>query len=372
LRFIDTQFLGTEALGIAVLSPGRLDLAREVACFKRALSENPIFASRIVGERESELWLEFDPSAARIEPRMALGMRREQITADHVDLLAGDFLSSVGGITSKLVATPLQDGFALCFTTSHVAGDAFSILCLLRSWICAQLGAPPPKRSRQREHRLSADDLAAIDPQPLTTALPEQAAQAKRKRETVTLRAQELELLMKESGGTLHHAAFVLLLRSHRDRLFRDVSRIRLRIPVDIRGLMPGLDDEYVGNAFVDGFAEVDEAELDGDPRVLVERIGRAIARAKQPEFLTRVLALVPHGLEPTGHWLDEQGPLDFKRDVILSSLLGRVAPAGLNLGKGPVAFIGKAQLPRGYLLLPGQGNDVEVEVRLRSELDPA
>ncbi len=370
LTFIDTQFLGTEALGVVALSPGRLDLEREVACFKMALANNPLFASRIVGERASELCLEFDPGAARIALRAPLAMRREEIAADHVDMLASEFLSSIGGVTSKLTVTPLLDGFALCFTTSHVAGDAFSILSLLRSWICAHLGAPQPSRSRQRGHRLSDEDLAAIEPRPLDDAHPDHVSPVQRKRETVTLRGDELQLLMTESGGTLHHAAFVSLLRSHRERLFRGVSRVRLRIPVDVRGLMTGLDKDYIGNAFIDGFAEVDEVELDRDPRVLVDRIGQAIARAKQPDYLARVLTIGPHGLEPTSAWVDEQGPLDFKRDVILSSLLGRVAPVGLDLGKGPVTFVGKAQLPRGFLLLPGHGNDVEVEVRLRSAGD--
>lgn len=371
LAFIDAQFLDTEALGVVVLSPGKIELEREVACFKKALEGNAVFASRIVGESQSDLCLEFDPRAARIELREPLSMRREQITADHVDTLASEFTAAIGGITSTLTLTPLLDGFAACFTTSHVAGDAFSLLALLRSWICAHVGAPPPKRSQQRGLCLAADHLAAIDPRPAPAAQPT-TAPPPHKRRAVTLRSDELQRLMKQSGGSVHHAAAVLLLRSHREHLFHNVSSVRLRIPVDVRGLMPGLDSDYVGNAFVDGFAEVEEAELDGDPRVLVDRIGQAIARAKQPEFLSRVLRLGPHGLEPTRSWADEQGPLDFKRDIILSSLLGRVAPTGLNLGQGPVTFIGKAQIPRGFLLLPGQGNDIDVEVRLRAELERA
>jgi hypothetical protein len=369
LNAIDMWFLGSEPFDLVIVSPGVPDVTRAADCLRAALKHVPQYASRIA-RFEQDTALVFDPSAPEFQLNPCLGLGWQEVTDRHIGLLAASVESRPGGHTAAMAMTPLQDGYAVCLTASHVVGDARSFVTLLRTWLHTYLGASLPAVSNQRAFKLEAHDLAPIDPRRSERAsIGGQEAAKGAKQESLRLSAEVLRQMMSQVGGSLHQAATVLLLRAFSDRLFATQRTVRLRVPVDVRGVLPELSDHYIGNAFLDAFVEITRDDVDGPPSRIADMQREAIARVKGASGASQLLRLGPDGLVPTELWTADQHAFDESRDVVFGSLVGRVAPAGVNvdLGHGPVRFLPRTSAPRGFLVAPDRTEGLMVQVRLQA-----
>jgi hypothetical protein len=362
LTVVDRMFLESQPIATALVSPGEPDFEHIAKCFRDALVAVPAFASRIVTSSRGDIALKFQADGARFQRAAKANLSRHELDNTHVDLLSRPLPSTLGSHTAALCVTPLNDGFAVCLSTSHVVGDGVSHALLFLAFIAACQGTATPPMSPQRLFQLSGAELRAIEPTREAVGATTQRAQPDC--EHIRLEADEISRILPEVGGSVNQAATVLLLRAYRERLFAGRASIRLRVPVNLRGLLPGLDATYVGNAFVDAFMELSEDDVDGPVSLIGDKSREAVARVRKGDLIQRIMRLGPQGLEPLPAWADNQFEFESGRDAILSSLLGHV-PAVVDLGYGQVTILSKAPTPRGFLILPTKTQALAVQVRL-------
>jgi hypothetical protein len=158
-------------------------------------------------------------------------------------------------------------------------------------------------------------------------------------------------------GITRNHLVVAHLLKEHALEMVPRLPQIRLRLPVDIRGLHPRAPRDYIGNAFVDALATFARADL--ETRSVAELAGpiaEAIARVRDPATLDERLSWTSSGLAqraPRGE------PIAPGSDVVCSNLvkLGDILQVGAAFGTGSVdgaeiMFIA----PAGFILTRDKG----------------
>jgi hypothetical protein len=171
------------------------------------------------------------------------------------------------------------------------------------------------------------------------------------------------ELSTGQLTPSVNEAMTAFLLHRYATKMMGHQRPIRLRIPVDIRGIDPRIGADFVGNAFVEAVTCIDE--LDDTKTAAL----RTLQLIRHEVSKARDLSYVRSCVRTEGEfvYLDPGAapPFDRKKDIV-SSNISRMQLHQLQFGQGPPArYFLVLPAPAGFLI--GSAAD-GIEVHFASE----
>jgi len=372
LSDLEVGMIGAPPIDLLLRYQVRLDPEMVERGFREALRQADVFASRLVQLGDDRFGLVSDPEGATFTVRPPASAEH---TAFELDA-HGALMERVRGLPGDpLVAascTPLTDGTLVGLSVSHVVGDGGSLVRFMAMWIAAARGIAvtwPDSRRSYRHGSVAAPPPSP--PPPLPDAIARRAAfyrALRRECRSELVTSDEVEALWRrcqehDGSVTRQQAVVAHLLKKHAAAMVPDASHVRVRTPVDIRGLHPAVSWDYLGNAFVDALVGFTRAQLESaSVAELAAAIGASIAEIRDPARLARRLSWTEHGLEQPAA---PGEPIAPESDIVCSNLakLGSVVHTGADFGSGPavsthIAFIA----PTGFILTSNvDGIDVRI-----------
>jgi hypothetical protein len=307
LSALDVGFVGMPPIDFLIRYSTPLDPERVETSLREILPSFPSLSTRLVQLDETGLGiaLEGDTPPFRIrEPSVDVEREFDLAYAssylDRVETLPGEPLM-------KVSVTPLNEGTLLGISISHAVADGVSCYLLFAAWSAALHGRPRLRPSFRR-------NPISLPSSRRQLPLPAHACERRDFHRRLvkfwlrrTIGRDQLAPLQAEAAAdgfrpTTFQALLAKLLKEYGASLAGQHQDCCIRIPVDVRQRIPGLDPLYFGNAFVDARIELSVSALVERPLSwLAERVRNAIAEMQDEQTLRRLLRLTDSGLEPLG-----------------------------------------------------------------------
>lgn len=367
LTVLDTQFLGKRPLALALLSRGKPDVERLYQSLRTALASRSLYSARVRATSGGPR-LEFEGDAVPFCVNKPDSRSLSDIDSNAVESLVDYVPSQIDGEVISMCVTPLRDGYAVGFSCSHVAGDVRAAVLFGRAFGQAYAGHAVEPHSPQRTFVLGDEQLRELVPRTVTEVRRAQVQVPcpSGVHEEIVLGHGEVESTRIRVGGAQHAAVTALLVERYRDALFARRDAIRMRTPVDLRPVTPGLDPNYLGNAFLDAIAELSIDDAKAGPSTIAAKVGESLRRVvKSVRPPSPLLRIGRYGLEPTSAWQQDVTRFDPERDAAVTSLVNRLSAMGPDLGAGPSDICVDAFSTRSFVVRTLSTGDVGVTVRL-------
>lgn len=271
--------------------------------------------------------------------------------------------------------TPVGRGAVLAISMSHSAGDGSSLTLFQRCWgeLFAEAGShssarptsDPGAGSGARryacgQHSMGAEALERLN----------YLRQMKRNLGTMKLDAQFLDVLRKSLSTsdlvpTLNEALTAFLIHRYGRQLLDSAQGVRLRMPVDVRGIDARIGPSFVGNGFLEAVMPLDRLEDDRAAAARTIRLIRAaVKQVRDPRYVASSIKTTDGR-----SYLDQSELPQFEpKTDLVSSNVSQLAFNRIDLGEGPpVGYRCALPAPAGILIGPASEG---VQVHFASERD--
>lgn len=248
----------------------------------------------------------------------------------HVKTLPGEPLFAVTGI-------PVNDGIFGGVSCSHTIADGISLMLFLYAWGCALQGKSYPLPSTQRLFRGNPVCFDKMDKSfiPPLSELNEKiqkrvhAINAKRyfKREYFPdAFLNETKKKAKEENKKYiisnNQIITSFLLKKYHHLMMPDADKIKIKIPVDFRGIHPDIDPLYIGNVVFDSFTEFYKNEIDAmSIYQIAYRLKESVKQTRNKNHMKEIAYVTPHGIEFNPEIFKHYPSYNVDTDVVSSNL---------------------------------------------------
>jgi hypothetical protein len=271
--------------------------------------------------------------------------------------------------------TPVSRGAVLAISMSHSVGDGSSLNQFQKCWgelfaearshFTARATVDPvvgleAKHSVCGQHSLGAEAIHRLN----------YLRQMKRNLRVMKLDTRFLDVLRKSLSTsdlvpTLNEALTAFLVHRYGQQLLDCAQGIRLRMPVDVRGIDARIGPSFVGNGFLEAVMPLDRPEDDkAAARRTIRLIRTAVKQVRDPGYVASSIK------SADGHaYLDqsELPPFEPKTDLV-STNLSQLTFNRMDFGGGPPAgYRCMLPAPAGILIGPAAEG---VQVHFASERD--
>jgi hypothetical protein len=267
---------------------------------------------------------------------------------------------------------PVTHGVVLGLSMSHCVGDGYSLYLFQKCWAeefaAARQGtfaAAEPDLDNSGLERGGCRGEASLD-EPARARLA-RLRQMKRNLSSSRFSSDFLDALRRELSTeqltpSVNEAITAFLVHRYGAKMMGHKGPIRLRIPVDIRGIDPRIGSGFFGNAFVEAVICIDE--LDDTKAAAL----RTLQLIRHEVSKARDISYVRSCLRTDGEfvYLDPgAAPFDREKDIV-SSNISRMRLHQLQFGQGPPArYFVVLPAPAGFLIGPAVDG---LEVHFASE----
>jgi len=227
----------------------------------------------------------------------------------------GDYLQRVKSLPGERLflatITPTQSGVLFGVSLSHILGDGASLASFNKSVMSILLGAPAILPSRKRSFYQSGKRL----PNSLGRSIGDGAVEGSDGGHSIEdlmgneryffdreISGDEMKFLLTHYGAgltaPLHSVLSAYALKEYMAYFYRDTDTIRLRTACDLRERFPGVDKNYLGNAFIDVVVEFSYLEFNKmDVAEVAQRIDRCMCLALTEERINEGFEMTEHGV---------------------------------------------------------------------------
>jgi len=270
-----------------------------------------------------------------------------------VKTLPGEPLLSLTVISAK-------DGKFGGVSCSHTIGDGISLILFLMTWGCVIEGKSFPLPSTQRLFKgkpVASDTIDKIFTPPLS-ALSEKIQSR--------VRASEIKLYSKreyfsdeffdehKNKAKLENEKYIIssnqimtafLLKKYHDQVLPDTDRIRIKIPIDLREIYPGIDSMYIGNAVFDNFTEFTKDEINKMSMYeIAYRLKKSVMNARNENYIKEISYLSEYGITFKEDLFKTRPAFaNMDTDIVSSNMahMNDLGALGIGEDKGHFVYIG-------------------------------
>jgi len=317
LNNMEKLFLGASPIDNVVRYPNRPDLLALNRAFWQAICHHPFMTSCISHHADGELFYTFNPNMAELVICPELESR--DAASQPSNAFVESVITEAGEPLFRVCITPLTGGgIIMGYSISHAIGDGFTIQTFLKTWAEYYRGsAPELSTTDQHRYKLSNNDQQEIINRAATKRSIEGSAHTQRSarhEEKIELTPMFIKGLRNLSSDTkreyrpsTHAALMAFSLKTCAELLFKDRVELRVRNPIDLRGLLPNLYTGYMGNAWVDAIMTFGKEDVGTQPLAeIASTIEESMNKTKNLKHLEELFN-VGSKLETTDAWAKDQ-----------------------------------------------------------------
>jgi Transferase family len=300
--------------------------------------------------------------APALEIRSRMDWTPESFNVRDVSAFVGGFGPAAGQPILSATLRPVNDGAVLSASLSHAAGDFYSLYLFMSAW-CEHFRSTAIRN-------VAAPRAATAAAAPLASAAGVKASAGTDKHNYSVLRFDRdfLDSLRDELSTdrvklTMNEVLTAFVLHRHGRQIMGRTSGLRLRIPVNVRGVHPAIPDDFVGNGIVEAIVPLDElSDSPAAARQTALKIHAAVAAVRNKEYVESALRVLDGQVE-----LRAQGlPVYDGQTDILATNLSKMHFQKLDFGGGvPTQIFGTHSEYNGLSISTGAEG---LEVRIFSQ----
>lgn len=348
------------------------DLERLAVSLDMALERFPRFATKIVMTPEGGSGLVPLDEPLLIEVRPPVEWISDDFEVEQIPAFVGGLEKMSGQPALAVTLTPVTDGAVLSVSFSHAIGDMCSFYSFLAFWSEKCRASSLPSNSSAGIH-----PRAAISEPEEAKASMQWGCEGKANIESggarkvaydytrvkfgqAFLNSLQAELTTENFAPTVNEALMAFLVNRYGPEVMGRTTGLRLRIPVNVRGMHPAIPHNYIGNAILEAIVPL-EVLIDAPSTALqtVRRIRDAIAAVKKREYVEDTLLVHDSSVSLRGKGL----PIYDREIDILSTVLSSMHFHKLDFGAGaPTQCFGMSTAYKGFSIGAGAGG-VEVHI---------
>jgi hypothetical protein len=340
--------------------------------FQAAVSRFPRLAAEIVrSQGRFALAPLISPPSLRLRSRVE--WEPAQFSFEQLPAFVDNLETVPGRPVLAASLAPVTEGVVLGLSMSHSVGDGYSLYLFQKCWAeefavgrQGAFAAGEPDLDNSGLERGGSWGEESLD-EPARARLA-RLRQMKRNLGSFRFSSDFLDALRRELSTeqltpSVNEAITTFLVHRYGAKMMGHKRPIRLRIPVDVRGIDPRIGPQFVGNAFVEAVICIDELN---DTKAAALRTVQLI---RQEVRKARDISYVRSCLRTEGElvYLDPGAapPFDRERDIV-SSNISRMRLHQLQFGQGPpTRYFVVLPAPAGFLIGPAVDG---LEVHFASE----
>jgi hypothetical protein len=338
------------------------DLDRLTRSLERTFERFPRLATRLeLGPTGHSKLVAMDRAPAlEVRPRMA--WTPESFSVSDVCAFVGGHDSAPGQPILSATLRPVNEGAVLSASLSHAAGDFYSLYLFMSAW-CEQFKSTPSTDGSSSSG--SGATVPAAGPHAGTSGKPTGAGAGKHNYSVLHFDRDFLDSLRAELSTehvtlTLNEVLTAFVLHRHGRQIMGRTTGLRLRIPVNVRGVHPAIPVDFVGNGIVEAIVPLNElSDSPAAARRTALQIHEAVAVVRNRSYVEAALRVVDGQVE-----LRAQGlPIYDGRTDILATNLSKMHFHKLDFGVGvPTQIFGTHSEYNGLSISTGaQGLEVRI-----------
>lgn len=342
--------------------------------FQAALRRFPRLATKIVntGEGFRLAPLSLLPS---VTLRERLDWTLDQFSFEQLPRFIDNLETLPGRPVLIASITPVSRGTVLAISMSHSAGDGSSLNQFQKGWgeLCTGAGSRSVAGAITDPGAVSGGGLGACGQHSLGAEAIQRlhyVRQMKRNMRVLTFGPRFLNALRKRMSTsdlvpTLNEAMTAFFVHRYGRQLLDCAKGMRLRMPVDVRGIDPRIGPSFIGNGFLEAMIPLDRLD-DNEAAVsqTIRLIRAAVRRVRDTKYVEASIRSADGRT-----YLDQSDlpPFDTTTDLV-SSNVSQMTFNRMDLGEGPpAAYRCALPAPAGILIGPAEQG---VQVHFASERD--
>jgi len=280
-----------------------------------------------------------------------------------------------------LTGIPIKDGVFGGISCSHAMTDGISLLLFLFAWSCIieekEFLPPSPQRLFKGEPvRFDEIDKAFI---PSLSELSDKIQNRVKYRKNVTVYSKKeyfsddfLEEVKKKAKNendkyliSNNQIINSFLLKKYHNYILPDTDSVRVRIPINFRGIHPEIDPCYIGTAYFIDIVEFSKTEIDKlSMYEIAYRLHESITSSRNVDYIKKISYLSDNGIEIKTDMLKNFSPYDWKRDIVSSNLthLNDLESMGLGSNVGSIVHIG-VTAPTSFAMMKEKSGSIFAQI---------
>lgn len=348
------------------------DPERLAVALDRALVRFPRYATKIARTPEGGSTLIPLDEPLIIDVRPPVQWTTADFKVGQVPAFVGGLETIPGRPVLAVTLTPVTRGAVLSVSFSHAVGDLCSLYLFL-AYLSEQyrdLDRLPatPGTAHPRTVVLGQENIGAPARRGLADPASSGAASPRKLEYDYTtikfdrdfLDSLRAELSTGDAPPTINEALTAFLVHKYGAEVMGRTTGLRLRVPVNVRGMHPAIPDDFIGNAILEAIVPLDEL-VDSPVAAIetVQRIRDAIAAAKNKEHIEETLFVRDSSIGLKGKGL----PVYDRETDILSTVTSSMHFHKLDFGAGvPTRCIGMSTAYKGFSIgSAANGREVHV-----------
>jgi hypothetical protein len=311
------------------------DLGRLTTSLARAFERFPRLATRFVEDASGASKLVRMDQPPALELRPPTDWAPEAFRVEHVPAFVGGLRPAPGQPVVAAALRPVRGGSVLSVSLSHAAGDFCSLWLFLSYW-CEQF---------QSTVATAGEAPAPVAAAPASAPAPGEQAPAPAGRglgkhnysvlhyDREFLDSLREELSPEQGALSLNEVLTAFVVHRHGPTFMGRSRGLRLRVPVNVRGVHPAVPADFIGNGIVEALVPLDDlVDSPAAARRTAQRIREAVEAVRNKDFVESALQVVDGQVELR----TQESPIYDREIDILATNLSRMHFHKLDFGGGP------------------------------------
>lgn len=362
--------LGTEAIEVLLYYKKDWTPQQYFEAFVQAANHFNLFSSRIIRIDDNKYALHYCSDGVQLHILSPVDETFDKINIDDIKKKIVKVKTLPGEPLLSLTVIPIKDGYLGGVSCSHAIGDGVSLTLFLYLWGCAIEGKdfpllPSPQRLFKGNpihsdkvdkaflpslYELSDEIQDRVKPSNIKLHIKREYFSDEFLNDIKNKAKSENEKYLI-SGNQIITS---FLLKKYHNDILPNTKKIRLRTPIDLRGLHPDIDSLYIGNAYFDGITEFTKDEIDqmSVPQIAY-RLKESIKDMRNEKCIKSMAYLSKYGVQLKDEVIEDYSHYNIDMDVVSSNLthLEDISALGIGPDKGKFVYI-TTPVSTGFLML--------------------
>jgi hypothetical protein len=317
------------------------DIDRLEASLAKVFERYPRFAQRVVGSTKGNAQFVAMEQPQRLELRPPVRWTHDDFAVEQLPAFVSGLESAPGQPVAAARLRPITGGAALSVSLSHSAGDFYSLYLFLATWAEQFKAAAAGARDPSVVPPLNQPPIAIEDSEELRQQSPSKLRSTGLHKHNYSLLHFDREFLdslrseLSSDKGplSLNEVLTAFIIHRHGKAIMGRTSGLRLRVPVNVRGVHPAIPNDFVGNGITEAVVPLDElVDSPAAARQTAQRIRDSVEAVRTREAVEAALEVVDGQVELRTKGL----PVYNRHTDILSTNLSKMPWHKLDFGKGP------------------------------------
>lgn len=327
----------------------------------KALERFPRFATRIVRTTRGSFAAAPLQRPPALELRSAVSWTPDLFSTDQLSVFVNNLETVPGPPVLTATLTPVSRGAVLGISLSHTVADGYSLYLFLSHW-AEQFAAAAHASKLGRQNpvglpRSSADDAEISSVQELDAASRDKLERLRGMKrffsvlsfDRTFLESLRAELATKQFAPTINEALTAFLVHRYGRNIMGGAAGLRLRVPVDVRGIHPAMHSDFIGNAFLEAIVPLDELiDSTSAARQTAQRIHETVEKVRDRKHVESTL----HVRHDRVEFDAKDFPVFDRQTDIVSTSIAKMPVHKLDFGNGPPSrYFCMLAAPAGFVI---------------------